>query len=69
MGLVSIQCLVVLIWSLAKPPKATEVFPAKRKVLECEGPKYDTLLAQILNIILCIVTTTYTFLTRKLPSK
>ena len=68
-GLVSLQCVVVLIWSFAKQPKASVVFPAERKVVECEGPMSHTLFAQSLNIVLCIVTTAYTFLTRKLPSR
>ena len=38
-----------------------------RALLQCHITPYHILLAQSYNLILCIVTTAYSFLTRKLP--
>ncbi len=67
LGLITIQILVILIWLLVDIPEARPLYPTERYVLVCEIYPLHLFLAQFYNIVLCVVTTAYSILTRKLP--
>ncbi len=76
LGLISVQVLIVIVWIAADPPKEMIVYPLDRAteedhdgraVLQCRVSPFHLLLVQSYNIVLCVVTTAYSILTRKLP--
>ncbi len=62
------QCFIVMLWLLADPATPLSVFPAARHVVLCQLNPLHLLYAQSFNIVLCIVTTAYSFLTRRVPA-
>lgn len=61
-----VQVIMVLVWIGVDVPGVKRVYPAERVVKVCKVGPFHLLVAQSFNIVLCIVTTAYSFFTRNI---
>ena len=64
LGLVMIQCFVVLLWITLDNPEVEDVYCIRRHVKVCKSNAFHMSLAEVYNVILAIVATLYAFLVR-----
>jgi len=68
LGIISVQCLITMIWVLSKPPMAVEYYGHEDHViLECSTDDFSVAINLCFNIILMFVATVYAFQTRNFP--
>ena len=59
-----VQIFIILGWNFLDPPDKSHVYPGRRHLVVCRITPAHLFLAQFYNILLCIFTTMYSYLTR-----